>query len=99
MATKKKAKKAEGKQTMDAAYIKKMQRLVKDIGTHKREGYIFMAAPVGKPDKKGGVKAEGVLFTHGVSGATMLGNLIDHIGADPLTVLAILAQSKGHSHE
>lgn len=81
---------------MDAAYIRKMQKLVADIGSHKRRGAIYIISPAGEPDKQGKVKATGVMFMHKMANATVLGTMLRHLEVDPLTVLALLADQHGH---
>ncbi len=80
------------KAILTAAEIKKFQKVISDVGTRKKEGFIFVAVK-GKPDKEhpGESAADGVLFTSGVSPRALVGTLIGKLEMGPLEVLSILS--------
>lgn len=95
MATKKKAKSGDVQHKkgtlMSPARIKEMQKLLAEIGTRKRDGFIYMATTDGKDKGNGKQEANGVLFIHQSKPSLMISNLIGKLGLDPTMVAMMLA--------
>jgi hypothetical protein len=77
---------------MDSALVKRMQKLIADIGTQKRKGFIYMVSTDGKKDANGRSQtAEGILFAHQASAENAVLNLVDRVGFNPIQKLAMAA--------
>lgn len=77
---------------MNAREIAEFKDLLGDIGSGKRDGFIFMATTDGEkaPEEGEGIsKTDGVVFAHNADPETMVVNLIMNLGVDPMKVAVL----------
>lgn len=79
---------------MEESEIVKFSGLLRDIGTGKRDGFIFIVTTDGEEDMENSIErgddglfhAEGITFGHHASLEDMAVNLIINTGVNPLSV-------------
>lgn len=81
--------------TMSSDDVKKFSKLLKDIGEHKREGFIFIVTTDGESSKDGKTKtAEGILFGHRAPRLETVSNLLDRMDFTPREFMALYLSLK-----
>lgn len=82
-------------ENMSVEVIGRMQKLVKDIGTRKRAGFVYILSPMSEPqllvgDIAKAAEADGVLFFHHFKARDILGNFLQSTKLDPMITMGII---------